>query len=346
MLPLSALLSLTVAAVQQDAAAQIVCDTPSEVASGSPVRLQCTVAAGVPAVAVVLQHRPSGNEVFAPAPGLRTAKGKFVISLCPDTLIPGAMHFYFEARDAEDRVVASSGNIEQPHLLTVRATGDREPLALPLPARTSRIRDEDPLSEAREEREAARVEATRSVQRKAGSFLVGMGVGAGYGYYPTSRLDFRSDLRIQSNLGPAGVVLLTPEVGYQISRTVAVGLQVTWELLSGSGIGDAQAGSPATRSITVLGRGSYHFGDGRLQLVASGFVGGGHGFRLVVPPLPEQGLRRNDSVRGGPVVMGPGLGLLFHLHPHAAVIAESRVMAGFPRMAALVDGRIGAEFSF
>ena len=63
-------------------------------------------------------------------------------------------------------------------------------------------------------------------------------------------------------------------------------------------------------------------------------------------PCPMQGLLRNDSVRGGPVVLGPGLGLLFHLHPHAAVLAETRLLAGLPRVAALVDARLGAEFSF
>ena len=124
---LATILLLTVAAVEQNAVPRIVCDTPSEVASGSPVRLQCTLAPELRAVALVLQHRPAGNEVFVPTPGLRMAPGKFVVSICPDSLIPGAMHFFFEARDSEDRVLATSGNLEQPHLLTVRAPGDVEP---------------------------------------------------------------------------------------------------------------------------------------------------------------------------------------------------------------------------
>jgi hypothetical protein len=347
-----AILLLTLAAVQDPAPAepaisgQVACDAPAEVASGSSVRLQCTVSPELPAVALVLMQRPAGNEVFAPTPGLRLGKGRFMVSLCPDSLIPGAMHFYFEARDAEDRVLATSGNIEQPHVLTVRAPGDQNPLAAPLPARTAHIRDEDPLAAARQERQAEQRQATRSVQRQAGRFFVGFGAGVGYGYYPNSQLDFRSDLRIESNVGPAGLVLLTPEVGFQLTRAIALGLQLTWERLSGSGSGDSQSGSPATNSVIVLGRGSYHAGDGRLQLVASGFVGGGHGFRLVVPPLPMQGLLRNDSVRGGPMVIGPGLGVLYHLHPHAALIAESRLLAGMPSFATLIDLRVGAEFSF
>jgi hypothetical protein len=173
-----------------------------------------------------------------------------------------------------------------------------------------------------------------------------MGAGYGYGFYPESYLDFRRDLRIQANTGPAGVLLLTPEVGYQMSQRFAFGVQLTWQRLSGSGIGDAQMGSPATSGFTLLARGSYHTGEGRAQLVYSAFVGGGDGFHLVVPPLPDQGLRRNDSVRAGPVVAGPGLGLLFHLQRHAAIVAETRLLAGVPQFAALLDARLGAQFSF
>jgi hypothetical protein len=175
---------------------------------------------------------------------------------------------------------------------------------------------------------------------------VGLGAGYGYGAYPSSPLAFRRDLRVRGNMGPAGIVLLTPELGYQLSQALAVGLQLTWQQIGSSGIGDPQAGSPARHTFTALARGSYRSGNGRLQWLASAFLGGGQGFDLVVPPLPEQGLHRNDSVRAGPVVLGPGAGLLFHLFPHAALLAEARLLAGLPRWGTLVDSRLAAEVSF
>jgi hypothetical protein len=322
------------------------CETPAEANPGQPLRVQCTATPELKIVAVVMLHRPSGNEVYTPTPALRTERGRFTVTLCPDTLAPGPVHFYFEGKDAEDRLVASSGDLDDPHLLVVRGAPAQPVVARASTSRGTRIRDEDPLAAARAEREAERVAAVNSVQRQPGRFFVGMGAGYGYGFYPESHLDFRRDLRIQANTGPAGILLLTPEVGYQMSDRFAFGVQLTWQRLSGSGIGDAQMGSPATSGFSLLARGSYHTGEGRVQLVYSGFLGAGDGLHLVVPPLPDQGLRRNDSVRTGPVLLGPGLGLLFHLQQHAAIVAETRLLAGVPQFAAIMDARLGAQFSF
>ena len=77
-----------------------------------------------------------------------------------------------------------------------------------------------------------------------------------------------------------------------------------------------------------MGRGSYHLGTGRAQLVASAALGAGQGFRLVVEPQPQAGLVRNDSVTAGPVVVGPGLGAIYHLGHHTALLADLRMFAG------------------
>jgi hypothetical protein len=68
----------------------------------------------------------------------------------------------------------------------------------------------------------------------------------------------------------------------------------------------------------------------RAQLVASAVVGAGEGLRLAVEPQPEAGLPGHDSVTAGPVVLGPGLGALYHLGHHAALVADLPVPAGLP----------------
>jgi hypothetical protein len=343
---LSTLPHLTLA-TQLPSPAGFECETPDQLEAGQTLQMVCNARPELRAVAVVLFHRAQGHEAFTPEPALRTAKGIFKISLCPSKLSPGTTHFYFEARDAEDQVVASSGDLDRPHLLDVhgraRLAASERPLA---PSRASNIHDDDPLADARAEREAERLAEERSMQRPPGRFFLGFGAGFGYGAYPESRLDFRRDLRIQGNTGAAGIVLLTPEAGYQITERIAAGVQLYWQQIGGSGIGDGQTGAPARRSFTALARARYQVGDGRVQWISSAFLGAGNGFHLVVPPLPDQGLRRNDSVRSGPVVLGPGTGVMIHLTPHAVLIAELRLLTGVPRLAALIDSRIGAEVAF
>jgi hypothetical protein len=316
------------------------CETPADVPEDQPLQLTCAARPELGAVAVVFFQRRQGRQDFAPIPALRTARTIFRVSLLGEQLPAGTFHYYLEARDAEDRPIASSGSEDDPHLLLVNHRDGA--------TRTSSagIRDDDPLAGARAERDAARVRALRSVQRPAGSLFVGLGAGYGYGAFPASLLEFRRDLRIRANVGSAGIVLLTPEVGYQLSEAFAVGLQLYWQQIGSSGTGDPRAGSPARQAFTALARGSYRSGNGRLQWLASAFLGAGQGFHLVVPPLPAQGLSRNDSVRAGPVVLGPGAGLLFHLFHRAALVAEARLLTGLPHWAALVDSRLAAEVSF
>jgi hypothetical protein len=84
-------------------------------------------------------------------------------------------------------------------------------------------------------------------------------------------------------------------------------------------------------------------GSGRAQLVLSGNAGAGDGFRLVVPPQPDQGLRRDDSVRAGPFLLGPGVGGAFHVNSHLALVVGLRALAGLPRFATVFDLQGGVE---
>jgi hypothetical protein len=100
----------------------------------------------------------------------------------------------------------------------------------------------------------------------------------------------------------------------------------------------------------VLARGTYYWGTSRAQLFASGALGGGDGVRVVVPPATGTDanvtLSRNDTVRGGPIVLGPSAGLLYHFNPHFALLAEARLFAGLPDFAAAADLNGGLQVSF
>jgi hypothetical protein len=106
-----------------------------------------------------------------------------------------------------------------------------------------------------------------------------------------------------------------------------------------------RVGNPARSAFAVLARPQLLFGPRNVQLNLSGYLGGGDGFRLTVPPqLPK--FRRNDSVRGGPLVAGAGLGVLFHLTTHVALAADTRWLFGFPDFAGVADLALGMQLGF
>jgi hypothetical protein len=339
--------------VAADPGKPLSCETPAEIKGGQPLVLRCTARPknNVPVV-VLLHYRPAGQEAFTTAPTLRTPKGWYTASICADSLGPGPVHYYVEALDSRDQVVAASGEPASPHILSVvggrarRRTVVSLPDDSPSPAGEAAIDSDDPLAHIRAEREAARTSAEAVGRRPPGRPFLGLGIGWGYGWHPAGALDFRRDLRASGGTAPAGRVVLNPEIGYQLNDAISLSVQGRVQLIGASGSGDGTLGAPARGAWAVLGRGSYHFGTGRAQLVASAAFGAGQGFRLVVEPQPQAGLFRNDSVAAGPLVMGPGLGAIYHLGQHAAVVADLRMFAGLPRFATVVDLSSGIAIAF
>jgi hypothetical protein len=65
-----------------------------------------------------------------------------------------------------------------------------------------------------------------------------------------------------------------------------------------------------------------------------------------VRPDPGAQLTRNDSIRGGPVVAGSGVGVLYHLGRSAALVSELRALVGVPRFAVVLDFTAGVQLAF
>jgi hypothetical protein len=331
------------------------CQAPVELPSADHLKLRCFARPKLPVVTVLVHYRHTGTEDFTLAPTLRSAKGWYTATLCPHAFAAGALHYYVEALDVNGKLVATVGDEESPGVVRILPpVAPAKPGATPggQPGTPAGPRDDDPLETLRASREAAREAAIADERarprRVPGSFYAGFGAGLGYGWYPARVLEYRQDISVAPGGGLAGPLVLTPEVGYQLSSRWAVSLLARWELIASTGAGDARRGAPATRALAVLGRVSHHWGSGRAQLVASGMLGAGEGVRMVVPPTQASDVRleRNDTVRGGPVLVGPGAGFLFHVNPHLALVGELRALAALPTVAAVVDLNAGVQLGF
>ncbi len=326
------------------------CPNPDEAPPSTQIALRCVVQPELAIARVLLFYRLPGGEKFTLVPTLRSPKGWFN-GIIPAAAVEGkSLQYYFEARDASDKVAASSGRNDSPNLIIIKegappvGKGSLAMLYFQKRGDGAAATEENPLEAI--ENEKAKQEFEGRVHRRAeNSLWFGFGLGTGYGYHPKEHLEFRYKQEILAGVNPAGTIHFAPEVGYQMSDRLSLSLQVRVQYIRPEGSGDDMKGNPALGAVAGLARAMYAFGEGNLQFFLAGAIGGGDGFRLVIPPKPKMGVPRNDTVRGGPIVAGPSFGILYHFNRSLALAIEVRGLLGFPTFAAVADGTLGVQYA-
>ena len=314
--------------------------------------LHCVLGPDLTATRVLLFYRGAGKEKFTSAPTTRSAAGWYRATIPGKEVQPRSLQYYLEARDSTDQPVANAGRDDSPNLVLVKE--DAPPLGK-LYAGIARARsdddasanapeDDDPLAAVNRQRLRERAAAGRHVRQPRSVFL-GLHAGSGYGWHPRGKLEFYDASTIDAGWIPSGLFHLLPELGYQLTEKVALSLAGRMQFISQSGSGDDRPGAPASGAFALLGRAQYLAGAGNLQTALSAYAGAGEGFRLTIDPIKGQTLR-NDSVRGGPLVAGAGIGLLYHFSEHLAVAVDGKALYGFPTTAAVLDATTGVQVAF
>ncbi len=331
------------------------CPNPDEAPPRQAIALRCVVQPGIAASRVLLFYRIPGGEKFSISPTARSPKGWYN-GLIPAAAVVGkSIQYYFEARDSADKPVANRGRSDSPEQLFIRegappvGKGAIAGLRFQKEGEAAVNENENPLDAIEREKQMAELEAT--IHRRApGSVWIGFGIGTGAGWHGREKLEYLQNLQIDSGFAFSGLFHLAPEIGYQVNEHLGVSIQGRHQFIPAEGTGDLMMGSPATGANGVLLKVSYFFGSGNLQGFASGVLGVGDVFRLVIPPHPTADAKttqpRNDSLRGGPVAIGPGLGFLYHFTKRFAYLLELKAMVGAPKIAAVLDATTGLQFSF
>jgi hypothetical protein len=332
------------------------CPSVDEAPPEEDIVLHCVLRPDLAATKVMVFFRPAGQETFSSSGATRSPAGWYRATI-PGRVVEGrSLQYYLEARDPKGNPVANAGRDDSPNLLLVRE--EAAPLGK-LYAGIARRRtaadddygddaddpppEDDPLRAVARQRERERQMAGRHV-RRPGAIFGGLAAGSGYGWHPASKLEFYEKSTIEAGWIPSGRFQMVPEIGYQLNEQLAVSLVGRVQFIAQKGSGDQQPGKPASGAFLVLGRLQYFLGAGNLQTSLSLYGGGGDGFRLTIDPIPPN--LRNDSVRGGPLCAGAGVGILYHFTEHVALAVDAKTLYGFPTTAAVVDGTTGLQFSF
>ena len=320
------------------------CPIPSEVPADTELTIRCAVRPALATRSVVVSYRLSGTEHFSTTDATRSPKGWYVVAIKASEVRGSSLQFYVQAYNGNNRMVASSGNDESPNIVLIRkaSTGTGGP--------DQPVAEEDPLARIQKERAAENGESNEVRRRPPGRVWVAMGMGSGYGWFPTQVTDVYKAKA--TGWATGGILHLLPEFGYQWTDHIAFSLQGRLQFVyTQTGSGSLQAEGPKTFAWAVLGR-AYLFSDrlfgpaSNLQIFGTGNLGYGTAFRLYVAPAAKGGFINSDTVSGGPLAVGVGGGVAYHFTNTLALAAELRALAGVWNFATVIEAGASVQWAF
>lgn len=319
----------------------VFCHVPAKIPPGQDVTLWCGVDKNLRARNATLYARPADQIEFTSVE-MKRSDGGWWVGTVPAPLVHGNMlQFYVQAEKSNGEALAANGNVGSPNFVIIRDGARPAPKVL-----TQQVlegEDEPPLVEAGPE--AAPIEKASSIDWSR--LFVALSVGTGWGWHASGPLEFRQDLQVDAGTASAGLGHVLPEVGYRLNERWAFSLQTRHQLLPNEGTTGGRTGRPAQAANAALLRALYSRPlSARFQLQGSASLGAGEGFRMVLDPLPARGRSGTDTVRGGPVLAGAGVGGLFALSPSFGLVGELRTLFGFPDTAAIAELNLGVRYDF
>jgi hypothetical protein len=323
---------------------------PLEAPTGQDFSVWCAVDSSVRGRKVILFYRPRGASNFEKVE-MDRKQGWFVATI-PGSAMDETVQHYVESQSANDNVLAATGGFANPNLLIVSETAEpvdpvmtESRLAGPKRKRVevsdllSEDDSDDPLGAQNEDDADARPALVGS------AWAVRLAVGTGFGFHPDAQLEYRLDQEKAGGFAPMSLLHILPEVTYRWNADWTFGIQTRHQIILHEGETGRPNGRPANGANIILLRALYTlWAKQSLSVFASGHVGGGEGFRLVISPDETAARPGTDTIRGGPVVFGAGVGADYVLSGPWALTGETRFHVGAPDFAVGFELNVGAQY--
>ncbi len=294
------------------------------------------------ASAIVLRYRPVTAPAFIDLPMQKDPSGTYVAAIPASATKDQQAVYFIEARRSDGSVIVRRGSAADPMVV-----------ALVAPAA--------PATGVAAQHEAPKPAATPKSFYFA--LLVGSGVGTASGTAEVTRN------QISSGLTWARAGQLAPEIGYYLTPQLRIGIQGRLQYVTGATsfhvlmpdpmdpneCGANHTCAPFTGAFAGLAKGTWSFFEPESAFQLYGSLSAGYGtIRHVVTNTqapswcgstpPNFTGTCKDTVAGGPILFGPGVGIQYRLGDSVGAVAEIDGLMGVPNTTINVDLNIGVAF--
>ncbi len=296
-----------------------------------PIELQ--LGSDLKASKVSVMYRPEGATEFVEGQLVKQAGCKYTGAIPASAMHGATVHYYVAAYDANRKLIAARGSAGSPNI--VELSGSAKPSN----------DQEDPITAKKRVASAGadsggELTGGVSAGRKAPRVMVQMVGGTGVGYV-TGQTEGGGMVE-QCCLGQS-LVVLTPELAYQINRKLSIGLAARIGLPIG-----ANVEPHATVAPGALVRARYAFSSTGEGFRVIGQVGAGVMRNTIKLAAMENGMD-TDIVAQGPVLVGAGVGYLKHLGGGLSLVLDLSTLAAIAVVnewgTSLLNHGIGADLS-
>jgi len=327
------------------------CPNEDEAIIDRPATLRCALEQ-TPALQqvanVFLMYQEHGKDNYTEVQMTRTARGWYVGKIPKKAVNGKSIRYYFEGRDVAGKTLVTNGE-------------EANPLTLLLMTEEAYRKSK----EKRVDRRGPDTENPLNVPEGPDRFgkrkvWIGMGAGTGFGYAKGQGLEAvnrspdmmfnKLASEFQPGLAWAGLLHLAPELGYQISPNVAISVEGRFQYIPQPAQYARYASKGAISGLLKVMR---YTKQDQIRFFGTGIVGGGEGFRFPVHPVdpaihPELSKVQDfkDTVRGGPIVAGAGVGVYYEASKRASIVVELHALAGFPIFSFVVDANLALQINF
>jgi len=297
---------------------------------GSKRQLEAFLGSDVTATKVVIKYRPKGQEAFSEATMTKSGDCKYTGAIPAKAMGGDLLHYYVAAIGPDGREAASKGSEGSPNIIEIGASTGGE------------IHDNDnPLGEHHDGPKDNGTKITGGVVAggKKSTVFLAVAVGTGAGYVSGKTEQQQND--VQCCFAP-GLLHVDPEIGYYISKQLAISLAARLGFPLGANIeGHASVGPAGMVKIR------YALSKTGTGVQVSGGVGGGI-IRNTIKLTESMPGMDTDIVALGPMLVSAGAGYTAALGGSIRLNAELNAIAGIPVVKTIGESHLnfGVQFDF